>query len=148
MAGRRGKVVGALIGLTVAVSALAAAGVAGLQNAAFRIPGAAAPSSPARTGPTAPGALPAPSTAPVPQVSLDPVLAPAGTVVETDSAALAKKVSSAGRVAGARISAAVMAADTGRFLYNRGATTGLIPASVTKLLTTSAALKLLGPAHR
>jgi serine-type D-Ala-D-Ala carboxypeptidase/endopeptidase (penicillin-binding protein 4) len=49
---------------------------------------------------------------------------------------------------GGRVSVSVRDVATGKQLYGHASTTGFIPASTTKLLTTVAALSLLGPGHR
>ena len=49
---------------------------------------------------------------------------------------------------GSRVSVSVRDVATGKELYGHAPTTGFIPASTTKLLTTAAALSLLGPDHR
>ncbi|TDC19980.1 D-alanyl-D-alanine carboxypeptidase/D-alanyl-D-alanine-endopeptidase [Streptomyces sp. 8K308] len=52
------------------------------------------------------------------------------------------------RLAGARASVVVRDAATGETLYERGGDDRLLPASNTKLLTSAAAMELLGPDHR
>ncbi|MEU6204436.1 D-alanyl-D-alanine carboxypeptidase/D-alanyl-D-alanine-endopeptidase [Micromonospora musae] len=52
------------------------------------------------------------------------------------------------RLAGAQASVVVADAETGETLYNRNGDRRLVPASNTKLLTSTAALALLGPEHR
>lgn len=104
----------------------------------------------------APAAVPAQAaTAPAPardRASLTgPLLAPL--------AAGAKRPTTAGLTAalapllrdktlGGRVSVSVRDAATGKQVYGHAPTTGFIPASTTKLLTTAAALSLLGPDHR
>ena len=148
MATRRVKVAGAAVCVVAAVGVLVGAGIVRRDAATGSESPSAVLSGPSSKAPTPNGSLPAPSATPEPAASLDPVLAPVRSVPDSDPKAVAKKVVSAGGVQGGRISAAVMSAETGKLLYKSGAQTGLIPASVTKLLTTSAALKLLGPQHR
>ncbi|QGN33866.1 D-alanyl-D-alanine carboxypeptidase/D-alanyl-D-alanine-endopeptidase [Microlunatus sp. Gsoil 973] len=148
MAARRVKVVGGAAAAAVVVAALAGFGVVRLDTAASSRARSAAPSTPSRTVPTPVGSIAVPSPTPEPETSIAPVLAQAGPPAASDPGEIATRVASAGQVKGARISAAVMSAQTGKLLYNHDADTALIPASVTKLLTTSAALKLLGPQHR
>ncbi|MGC5286883.1 D-alanyl-D-alanine carboxypeptidase/D-alanyl-D-alanine endopeptidase [Micromonospora sp. DT231] len=52
------------------------------------------------------------------------------------------------RLAGAQTSVVVLDTSTGQTLYDRNGDRRLIPASNTKLLTSTAALELLGPGHR
>lgn len=52
------------------------------------------------------------------------------------------------RLAGAQASVVVVDTSTGQTLYDRNGDRRLIPASNTKLLTSTAALELLGPGHR
>ncbi|OKI89213.1 D-alanyl-D-alanine carboxypeptidase/D-alanyl-D-alanine endopeptidase [Micromonospora sp. CB01531] len=52
------------------------------------------------------------------------------------------------RLAGAQAGVVVVDTATGRTLYDRNGDRRLIPASNTKLLTSTAAMKLLGPGHR
>ena len=52
------------------------------------------------------------------------------------------------RLAGAQASVVVVDTTTGQTLYDRNGDRRLIPASNTKLLTSTAAMELLGPGHR
>lgn len=81
-----------------------------------------------------------------PQASLAPVLKPATAAAKSDAGKLAKRIAAAGK-SGGKSSSAVLSADSGKLLYKSGAQTALIPASTNKLLTTAAALDLLGPGH-
>lgn len=146
MAARRFRLAGAIVAAVVGLGAVAGCGsVPQLGGSVDH--GSSAPSSPSRTS-TPVATLPAPSTTVAPESSLAPVLQPVTAAVGSDPAAIRKRVAAVGGVKGAGISAAVMSADTGKLLYSDGGQSGLIPASTTKLLTTSAALKLLGPQHR
>jgi D-alanyl-D-alanine carboxypeptidase/D-alanyl-D-alanine-endopeptidase (penicillin-binding protein 4) len=148
VAARRVKVVAAAAGAAVVVAALAGFGVVHLDTVSSSRARSAAPSTPVRTAASPAASIPVPSSTPEPETSLAPVLDAMGQPATSRPTEIAGKVASAGQVKGARISAAVMSARTGKLLYDHGANTALIPASVTKLLTTSAALKLLGPQHR
>lgn len=140
MAARRFQVVAAVVA-TVGLCTLTGCGVPnrGGSDHSSSVP------SPTNT-PVA--TLPAPAKTVAPKSSLPPVLEPVTAAATSEPAAIAKRVAAVGGVKGAGISAAVMSAGTGKLLYSHGGQTGLIPASTTKLLTTSAALKLLGPQHR
>lgn len=151
MVARRARLVGALrlagaVAAVIGLGAVAGCGsvppVGGSTNHAGPAAG-----TPSRTA-TPMATLPAPSTTVAPESSLDPVLKPVTTAAGSDPAMLRERVAAVGGVKGAGISAAVMSADTGRLLYSHASRSGLIPASTTKLLTTAAALKLLGPRHR
>ncbi|MBQ0982306.1 D-alanyl-D-alanine carboxypeptidase/D-alanyl-D-alanine-endopeptidase, partial [Micromonospora sp. M61] len=52
------------------------------------------------------------------------------------------------RLAGAQASVVVVDTGTGQTLYDRNGDRRLVPASNTKLMTSTAALELLGPGHR
>ncbi|MFJ6195426.1 D-alanyl-D-alanine carboxypeptidase/D-alanyl-D-alanine-endopeptidase [Micromonospora sp. NPDC092111] len=80
------------------------------------------------------GALPATAGSPTPaavrlNATIDAVLADA-------------------RLTGAQAGVVVVDATTGRTLYDRNGDRRLVPASTTKLLTSTAAMELLGPGHR
>ncbi|WP_375426765.1 D-alanyl-D-alanine carboxypeptidase/D-alanyl-D-alanine-endopeptidase [uncultured Friedmanniella sp.] len=104
-----------------------------------------------------PGALDAPatprrSTTPSPRATADdlpsPVLAAAGKSRVASAAKVAaqvRAVSIAGM--GGSYSGEVADLSTGKVLYSHRASTPYIPASTMKLLTTTAALSLLGPEH-
>jgi serine-type D-Ala-D-Ala carboxypeptidase/endopeptidase (penicillin-binding protein 4) len=148
VAARRVKLVGAAVIVAVAVGIGAAAGVVRHEDAASaRARNSAASSSPATSAEPSALLSPSPAPTPAPSASLQPVLQPVGTAEGSDPAKVAAKLTALGGVQGGRISAAVISADSGKLLYQNGGATGLIPASTTKLLTMTAALKLMGPAH-
>jgi D-alanyl-D-alanine carboxypeptidase/D-alanyl-D-alanine-endopeptidase (penicillin-binding protein 4) len=84
---------------------------------------------------------------PTMQTTLAPVLAAVTDPVSSSSKKVAGRVAKAGK-SGGKVSAAVVSADSGKRLYANNAATTMIPASTNKLLTTTAALELLGPQHR
>jgi len=98
---------------------------------------------------SAPGAAakPAPSRAPVPLITSAPVLA-SGTGGEApDAKALAARLKGplGSSALGGRVGAVVLDAATGTTLFSSRATTGLTPASTTKVVTAVAAILTLGP---
>ncbi|WP_256107464.1 D-alanyl-D-alanine carboxypeptidase/D-alanyl-D-alanine-endopeptidase [Streptomyces sp. ODS05-4] len=112
-------------------------------------PGSARPDS-GRPGDAAPG-----RTRPEPAPSAPGVLAALGAgaaakAAAPSPAALGKRLDPllAAPALGARRTASVIDASTGRVLYAKGATTAMTPASTIKLATTVAALSALGPDHR
>jgi D-alanyl-D-alanine carboxypeptidase/D-alanyl-D-alanine-endopeptidase (penicillin-binding protein 4) len=90
---------------------------------------------------------PTPAPAPV-AAALTPVLEPADISVQIDPDKVAARIEKVGGIDGARISATVLSADSDDPLYQRGAASVLTPASTTKVLSSAAALKQLGPTHR
>ena len=94
---------------------------------------------------SASSASPTQSTAPKPDLP-NPVLAAAGSRAVPNKAAIASKIRAikVKGVAGA-YSGSVMELGTGKVLYAHNATQAYIPASTMKLLTSTAALSILGP---
>ncbi|MEH1097848.1 D-alanyl-D-alanine carboxypeptidase/D-alanyl-D-alanine endopeptidase [Micromonospora sp. CPCC 205561] len=70
------------------------------------------------------------------------------TPAETRLNATIDAILADGRLAGAQASVVVKDATTGETVYHRNGDRRLVPASNTKLLTSAAALELLGPGHR
>jgi D-alanyl-D-alanine carboxypeptidase/D-alanyl-D-alanine-endopeptidase (penicillin-binding protein 4) len=86
---------------------------------------------------------------PEPRQTLLPVLAPASSGRIPNAARVKKLVDGVDRKAmKGSFSGSVIDAGTGKVLYANNGRTGYIPASTTKLLTTTAALSILGPEHR
>ena len=78
-------------------------------------------------------------------------LAPATALAEPDPAVLARELDAAlgdPRLDGAQVGLVVRSATTGEVLYTRGGSTRLVPGSNVKLLTSTAALAILGPTYR
>lgn len=110
-----------------------------------------------RTGLTASGAeskaaapTPAPSRTPVPLITSAPVLATGSGGAPPDAKALAGRLGGplGSAALGGRVGAVVMDAATGATLFSSRPTTGLTPASTTKVVTAVAALTELGPDAR
>ncbi|MFC7548094.1 D-alanyl-D-alanine carboxypeptidase/D-alanyl-D-alanine-endopeptidase [Plantactinospora sp. GCM10030261] len=74
--------------------------------------------------------------------------AQAPTPAETRLAATIDGILADGRLAGAQAGVVVVDTSTGRVLYNRNGDRRLLPASNAKLLTSAAALEILGDDHR
>jgi serine-type D-Ala-D-Ala carboxypeptidase/endopeptidase (penicillin-binding protein 4) len=144
--------VSAVIGLVIAVIAGAIA-VLPRQNrfAAGAHTSYTAPPSPDSPAATPAAASPTPTaatpTAPKPDLPR-PVLAAASPRVVPNKAAVANKIRAV-RVKGVTgsYSGSVVDVTTGKVLYAHNATRGYIPASTMKLLTSTAALSILGPDH-
>jgi serine-type D-Ala-D-Ala carboxypeptidase/endopeptidase (penicillin-binding protein 4) len=103
----------------------------------------------APTTPAVSGATPTPGTTTAPKSGLpSPVLAAAAPRVVPNKAAVANKIRAitVKGVAGA-YSGSVVDLSSGKVLYAHNATRGYIPASTMKLLTSTAALSILGPDH-
>jgi D-alanyl-D-alanine carboxypeptidase/D-alanyl-D-alanine-endopeptidase (penicillin-binding protein 4) len=94
------------------------------------------------------GSDPATPASPTP-VALRPVLAPASPGAKPDAAKVTKLINAVDRK-GVKdaFSGTVLDVGSGAVLYRHKNTTGYIPASTMKLLTSTAALSLLGPEHR
>jgi len=141
VAARRFRLVTTAVVAAVGLWAFAGCGVPQVDSS-----GHSASAPPSTHTPVA--TLPAPEKTVAAESSLPLVLEQVTEAADSQPAAVARRVAAVGGVKGAGISAAVVSASTGKLLYSAGGQTGLIPASTTKLLTTSAALKLLGPQHR
>jgi D-alanyl-D-alanine carboxypeptidase/D-alanyl-D-alanine-endopeptidase (penicillin-binding protein 4) len=118
------------LGLIVVIGAVAA----GLL-APPAVPAGAAESAPARDRAATSG----------------PLLAPLSVTAKRPSTAGLRAVLTpllGDKTLGGRVSVSVRDVATGKVLFGQASTTGFIPASTTKLLTTAAALSLLGPDHR
>ncbi|HEU4907521.1 MAG TPA: D-alanyl-D-alanine carboxypeptidase/D-alanyl-D-alanine-endopeptidase, partial [Propionibacteriaceae bacterium] len=103
----------------------------------------------ASTTPATSSATPTAGTTTAPKPDLpSPVLAAAAPRVVPNKAAVANKIQAikVKGVAGA-YSGSVVDLGTGKVLYAHNATRGYIPASTMKLLTSTAALSILGPDH-
>lgn len=74
--------------------------------------------------------------------------ADAPTPAQTQLHATIDAILADSRLAGAQAGVVVVDTETGRTLYDRNGDRRLVPASNTKLLTSTAALALLGPGHR
>ena len=96
---------------------------------------------------SSPAASPVPALSPLPAAA---VLPPASGGTAPDPAALAKVLGPilGDPALGSSVGAVVVDVATGTQLYGRSATTGRTPASTAKLLTSAAALELLGPDTR
>lgn len=162
---------GLALGIIVLVSLVAVGVLTGLLPAGvnqalsatgLRTPGPSSVSTPTNTaGTTAPSTTPtgtptagAPgsgrsSSVPSSGASLVPVLAAVSTDAGVDRAALAARINAVSTKGfTAKIGIAVTDLGSGALVYNHNAGTGFTPASTNKLLTTTAALELLGPDHR
>jgi len=93
---------------------------------------------------------PTPTRTPVPLITAEAVLASGseGTAVDAQRLAARLKGPIADAALGGRVGAVVMDAATGDVLYGNRPTTGLTPASTTKVVTAVAALTTLGPDER
>lgn len=89
-----------------------------------------------------PGA-PARALAPAAPAAVDPSLSPTEALAARLDRALAHPI-----LAQAQVGVSVVDLETGQVLYERGQALPLNPASNAKLVTTAAALGILGPAHR
>lgn len=148
--------VAALVG-GLLTGALSAAARAGLSSTGLLVDGGAptitpdtfsrpAPAKPSRAAPTAQSpSTPAPERADGPK----PVLRPftAGRLPRASRLAATIKAVESKDVAGS-FSGSVVDVSTGRVLYRNNSTKGYLPASTMKLLTSTAALSILGPGHR
>jgi len=107
----------------------------------------ALPSAPAASASPASSSTTAASTAPKRDLP-SPVLAAASPRVVPNKAAVANKIRAV-KVKGmtGSYSGSVIEVATGRVVYAHNATRGYIPASTMKLLTSTAALSILGPGH-
>ena len=125
---------------------LEATGLYSSGGASSLVPGGLATSSPTPTA--SPGTPTASSASPAP-VQLKPVLADAMPAAKPAAAKVTKLINDVSRK-GVKdaFSGRVLDVGSGAALYGHKATTGYIPASTMKLLTTTAALSLLGPEHR
>lgn len=97
------------------------------------------------------GGPPARALAPGAPASPRPAAAPAPTTTASPAPALAARLDAAlGKrfLAEAQVGVSVVDLETGEVLYQRGDALPLNPASNVKLVTTAAALGILGPAHR
>jgi D-alanyl-D-alanine carboxypeptidase/D-alanyl-D-alanine-endopeptidase (penicillin-binding protein 4) len=105
---------------------------------------ASAPSTPAPSSTSSATAKPAPPKLNLPR----PVLAAASPRVVPDEAAVAARIQAIQvKGMGSSYSGSVVEIGTGKVLYAHNATRGYIPASTMKLLTSTAALSILGPDH-
>jgi D-alanyl-D-alanine carboxypeptidase/D-alanyl-D-alanine-endopeptidase (penicillin-binding protein 4) len=77
-----------------------------------------------------------------------PATADSPTPAQTRLTATIDAVLADSRLAGAQAGVVVVDTSTGQTLYDRNGDRRLVPASNTKLLTSTAALQLLGPGHR
>lgn len=102
----------------------------------------------------APGSLSTPAApkastpAPEPAGAPDAVLAPVTAPPAASAAKVAARVKAVDEMGPGTVSASVMDVVTGKVLYAKNATKAYIPASTLKLVTSTAALSLLGPEHR
>lgn len=146
MGKRRALIIGAIVVVALAVIS---AGVLAIRRGSGPVGSGQRTAVPSATAtPSATSLASAtPSGPPTPEPSLQAVLRPATKAATTDATLLAKRIAGAGK-SGGRTSAAVLSVDSGKLLYSSGADSALIPASTNKLLTTAAALHLLGPQHR
>jgi D-alanyl-D-alanine carboxypeptidase/D-alanyl-D-alanine-endopeptidase (penicillin-binding protein 4) len=105
---------------------------------------ASPPSTPAPSSTSSATATPEPSKLDLPS----PVLAAASPRVVPDKAAVAARIGAIKvKGMGGSYSGSVVEIGTGKVLYAHNATRGYIPASTMKLLTSTAALSILGPDH-
>ncbi len=127
-------------------SGLEATGLYSDGGASSLVPGGLGASASASTvSPTPSGAGPSAPAAPI----LKPVLAAATPAAKPSATAVTKLINGVDRKGvGDAFSGTVIDVGTGAVLYQHKATTGFIPASTMKLLTTTAALSLIGPDHR
>ncbi len=150
MSGRRLVTAGALL---VVVAAIVLGLVSGFFGAFARgpasgtasllPPGALEPSNQASATPTGPRSSAVPTEA-LPK----PVLAGMGSATAPDAALLRQVIRSVKvKGMGQTYSGAVIDMSTGKLLYDHRAREAYIPASTMKLLTSTAALSILGPGH-
>jgi len=146
-------VLAAIAVIGVVISVIAAAVVALPRQNRFAIGTQTSYSSP--TSAPSPATTPVSSASPttatpaVPERDLpSPVLAAAATRVVPNKTVIAQKIRGI-KVKGAtgNYSASVVDLSSGKVLYTHDATRGYIPASTMKLLTSTAALSILGPDH-
>jgi D-alanyl-D-alanine carboxypeptidase/D-alanyl-D-alanine-endopeptidase (penicillin-binding protein 4) len=102
-----------------------------------------------QASPSPTGASPRPTEVPTAQPLLRPVLAPAGTGSAPKAAKIVAKIEGV-KVSGVGSSytGSVVDAATAKVLFAHNAKKAYIPASTMKLLTSTAALSILGPDHR
>jgi len=127
-------------------SGLEATGLYSSGGASSLVPGGLATTTAASA---APSATPSASQASPDPVQLKPVLAGATPAAKPAAAKVTKLINGVDRK-GVKdaFSGTVIDVGTGGVLYGHKATSGYIPASTMKLLTTTAALSLLGPERR
>jgi D-alanyl-D-alanine carboxypeptidase/D-alanyl-D-alanine-endopeptidase (penicillin-binding protein 4) len=95
-----------------------------------------------------PTATPSPTATASPLGLPAPVLAPANSSQPPDTRKLAARINAVKvKDVKGRLSGAVADVGSGRVVFARNATSDLIPASTLKLLTSAAALSILGPDH-
>lgn len=126
----------------------------GLAAAGLETPGALDPSAPANgtatgSGTGGPASTVTPSPGPATSVALPaPVLAGTDGRGTVSAAALADRIRGVEVKGSGGYSGEVRDMRTGAVVFGHRAGTGAIPASTTKLVTSAAALDLLGPEHR
>jgi serine-type D-Ala-D-Ala carboxypeptidase/endopeptidase (penicillin-binding protein 4) len=146
-------VLAAIVVIGVVISVIAAAIVALPRHNRYAIGAQTSYSSPisAPSTPTTPtpSASPAATTPTIPKRDLpSPVLAAAATRAVPNKAAIVQKIRGI-KVKGVtgNYSGSIVDLSSGKVLYAHNATRGYIPASTMKLLTSTAALSILGPDH-
>ncbi|HEY6812502.1 MAG TPA: D-alanyl-D-alanine carboxypeptidase, partial [Propionibacteriaceae bacterium] len=140
-------VIGVVIGVIAAAVALPRQNRYAIGAQTSYSPPPASVSAPAT--PLASSATPtqASTTAPKPDLP-NPVLGAASSRAVPNKAAVANKIRAIKvKGVGGAYSASVVEVGTGKVLYAHNATRGYIPASTMKLLTSTAALSILGPDH-
>ena len=150
-------VLGVLAAIVVVISVVAGAIVVLPHDNRYAVglrPGESASSAPVSTPSNSTTAAPAasnPATAtptPPKQNLPDPVLAAASLRVVPNKTAVAAKIRAIKvKGVGGAYSGSVVEVGSGNVLYAHNATRGYIPASTMKLLTSTAALSILGPDH-
>jgi serine-type D-Ala-D-Ala carboxypeptidase/endopeptidase (penicillin-binding protein 4) len=150
-------VLGVIAAIVVVISVIAAAVLVlprGNRYAIGAQSGERAATGPASTPstfstPAASSTNPAPATPTPAKPDLpDPVLAAASPRVVPNKAAVAAKIRAVKvKGIGSAYSGSVVEVGSGKVLYAHNATRGYIPASTMKLLTSTAALSILGPDH-